>query len=101
RSWFNPDVYKVLSRHGAAICVYHLAGYLSPKEVTTDFLYIRLHGPGRAYEGEYGLPGLGGWAGAIRSWARDQGKDVYCYFDNDEHGYAARDAWRLLQMTAD
>jgi uncharacterized protein YecE (DUF72 family) len=27
-----------------------------------------------------------------------EGLDVYCYFDNDEAGYAAQDALRLQQM---
>jgi uncharacterized protein YecE (DUF72 family) len=29
---------------------------------------------------------------------RAAGKDVYCYFDNDEKGYAPRDALRLQEM---
>ena len=29
---------------------------------------------------------------------RKAGRDVYCYFDNDEKGYAALDARRLIEM---
>jgi hypothetical protein len=43
---------------------------------------------------------LAGWAGAFSSWA-SAGKDVYCFFDNDEAGYAPRDALRLLEMVKD
>jgi uncharacterized protein YecE (DUF72 family) len=30
---------------------------------------------------------FGPWAERISAWAK-QGLDVYCYFDNDENGYA-------------
>jgi uncharacterized protein YecE (DUF72 family) len=96
-SWYEPEVYEALSKHGAAFCIYELGGHLSPKEVTADFVYIRLHGPGDAYRGQYEQRALAGWAGAVSAWAR-QGKRVFCYFDNDEAGYAAQDAMRLQQM---
>jgi uncharacterized protein YecE (DUF72 family) len=97
-SWFAPQVREVLAEAGAAFCIFDLDGRLSPREVTTDFVYIRLHGPDGPYRGSYPDETLAGWAGAISAWSR-QGKDVYCYFDNDEAGYAPRDALRLRVMT--
>jgi uncharacterized protein YecE (DUF72 family) len=97
QSWFLPEVYDLLRRRGAAFCIYHLAGRLSPKEVTADFVYVRLHGPGEAYQGSYGKKTLSGWAGAFTAWDR-QGRDVYCYFDNDQRGYAAGNALALKRM---
>jgi uncharacterized protein YecE (DUF72 family) len=99
-SWFDPRVYEALSRAGAAFCIFELAGLRSPREVTADFVYIRLHGPDGAYQGEYGKNGLAPWAAQFSAWAR-QGRDVYCYFDNDQAGYAARDALLLKQMLGD
>lgn len=96
-SWFCSPVYEALAAHGAACCIYHLNRRTSPKKVTADFVYIRLHGPGQAYQGEYKAKGLSGWAGAVTSW-RERGNDVYSYFDNDQDGYAPRDARRLLDM---
>jgi len=96
-SWFDDDILELLRSHGAAFCVYHLAGRLSPKEVTADFVYVRLHGPGDKYEGSYDQETLSGWAGAFTSWAR-RGLDVYCYFDNDDSGYAAQNAVSLADM---
>jgi len=98
-SWFDPEIYAALAEHGAAFCIFELAGMLSPREVTADFVYLRLHGPGAAYQGEYGRKGLAPWAEAISAWTR-QGKDVYCYFDNDQSGFAPRDARRLQAMLA-
>jgi uncharacterized protein YecE (DUF72 family) len=65
--------------------------------VTADFVYIRLHGPGAGYQGSYSTQTLAGWAGALSSWSR-HGHRVYCYFDNDEAGYAAQNALRLQAM---
>lgn len=96
-SWFNDEVYGILRSHGAAFCIYELDGRKSPTEVTGDLVYIRLHGPDGAYKGSYSTRDLSGWAGAISSWTRS-GKDVYCFFDNDERGYAAQNALELKRM---
>lgn len=96
-SWFDSRTYSILERHGAAFCIYHLAGRLSPKAVTADYVYVRLHGPGDAYQGKYDEEALSQWANAFSAWA-DEGREVYCYFDNDEAGYAAQDAARLQEM---
>ena len=44
-SWFDDEVYGLLTEYGASFCVYDLDGQTSPKEVTADFVYVRLHGP--------------------------------------------------------
>lgn len=97
QSWLNERAYEAMEKHGVAFCIYELAGYISPKEVTADFIYVRLHGPEGAYQGQYDSQILSGWADAFSTWAR-QGKEIYCYFDNDEAGYAAQDALRLKGM---
>jgi uncharacterized protein YecE (DUF72 family) len=96
-SWINDQTYQALAGCGAAFCIYEIAGYLSPKQVTADLVYIRLHGPGDAYQGSYDTQTLAGWAGAISAWAA-QGREVFCYFDNDEAGYAAQNALELQDM---
>ena len=40
---------------------------------------------------------LAGWDSTISAWLKE-GLDVYCYFDNDEAGYAAQDALELARM---
>ncbi|MFO8100968.1 MAG: DUF72 domain-containing protein [Dehalococcoidia bacterium] len=96
-SWFAPEIEDLLSKHGAGFCIYDLAGTQSPQMVTGSLVYLRLHGPGGAYEGSYDDEALSGWAEQIRNWS-SEGRRVYCYFDNDEAGYAARDGLRLLEM---
>jgi len=100
-SWWCDEVYELLRLHHAAFCIFDLGGETSPTEVTVDYVYVRLHGPSeKPYQGRYGAQRLSGWAGAFSRWLA-QGRDVYCYFDNDQHGYAAQDAMRLQQMLAD
>lgn len=96
-SWFDPRVYEMMSEHGAAFCIYELAGKVSPKQVTGDFVYLRLHGPEGAYEGQYDQSVLSNWAEAFLAWAA-QGKEIFCYFDNDQAGYAAQDGLRLKRL---
>jgi len=97
QSWHNPEIYQLLNKHGAAFCIYEFGGVLSPREVTAEFVYIRLHGPEGPYQGSYDTKTLKNWAGAISIWV-NQGKNVYCYFDNDQAGYAAQNALTLNAM---
>jgi uncharacterized protein YecE (DUF72 family) len=99
-SWFDERVYEALDRHGAAFCIYDLAGTESPHVVTGGTAYVRLHGSGAAYEGAYTRQALGAWAGACSAWLRS-GKDVYVYFDNDARGSAPNDALALKGMLED
>ena len=97
QSWLNQRIFSLLAAHNAALCLYEWGGVLSPREVTADFLYVRLHGPGGPYRGSYNRDTLGAWAKFLARWAK-MGKNVYCYFDNDEQGYAAFNARSLQEM---
>ncbi|WP_058557013.1 DUF72 domain-containing protein [Thiohalocapsa sp. ML1] len=98
-SWIDDTTLALLRRHNAAFCIYELDGWRSPAHITSDFVYIRLHGPGAAYQGSYDSAALGHWARAIRAWCA-KGLDVYCYFDNDEAGYAVQNALALRERLA-
>ena len=97
QSWLNKRIYRLLADHNAAFCIYELDGFLSPREVTADLIYVRLHGPGGPYKGNYDSIALAGWAETCANWSA-QGGSIYCYFDNDEKGYAAVNARTLQDM---
>jgi len=99
-TWFDEKIYDLLTKYRAAFCIYDLDQRLSPKKITSDFIYIRLHGPDGAYKGQYDTQDLAGWAGAFSTWKTDV-KEIFCYFDNDQAGYAAQDALRLQKMIED
>jgi uncharacterized protein YecE (DUF72 family) len=96
-TWNTPRIYQLLAEYNAAYCIFDLAGYLSPLEITADFSYIRLHGPGGKYQGSYTQEALETWAQKIRAWNKRLAA-VYVYFDNDDSGYAPQDALRLKSL---
>jgi uncharacterized protein YecE (DUF72 family) len=96
-SWFEDKNYDLLRNYGSSFCVYDLDGKTSPKEITADFAYVRLHGPDGPYRGRYGAQRLAGWASTFSAWRKER-LEIYCYFDNDEAGYAAQDALKLQRM---
>jgi uncharacterized protein YecE (DUF72 family) len=100
-TWLCPEAYAILNEFSAALCIYDLRGFLSPKEVTSDFVYVRLHGPeAAAYRGSYPDSTLRQWRQDILQWQRRK-KSVLVYFDNDEKAYAASDAQKLLRQLQD
>jgi len=97
-TWIKPEIDTLLSQFRAAFCIYELAGYRSPLTVTTDFAYVRLHGPGPGkYQESYSKVRLRRWCDQIEEWAGSL-KAVYFYFDNDQAGFAAQNALALKQM---
>jgi len=95
-SWNTEAVYALLRRYNAAYCIYELAGFMSPLQITADFTYVRLHGPGGKYQGSYSLQALQQWSERIAAW--DKLRAIYIYFDNDQAGYAAQNALQLKRL---
>jgi uncharacterized protein YecE (DUF72 family) len=92
-SWLHDDTFDVLRHHGAALCLHDLIEN-HPILFTTDWTYVRFHGPNATaspYRGAYGPQRLQPWAGLLVD-RLDQGDDVYCYFNNDYDGLAVPDA---------
>ena len=98
-AWFQPEILEALTHQNAALCLYEFAGQEAPLEITADFVYVRLHGPAGPYQGSYGDAALRTWTKRIRAWAA-KGLDVYCYFDNDDRGFAPKNALRLKELLA-
>jgi len=92
-SWLHDDVLDVLRRHGAALCIHDLIAD-HPFELTTDWTYVRFHGPDalrHKYWGLYGPERLAPWAERLAELA-ERVVAAYCYFNNDDSGYAVDDA---------
>ncbi|MCU1391695.1 MAG: hypothetical protein JWM34_123 [Ilumatobacteraceae bacterium] len=92
-SWLHDEVYEVLARHGAALCIHDLIDD-HPFVLTTDWTYVRFHGPDalrQPYRGLYGADRLAPVAARLQHELA-AGHDVYCYFNNDFDGFAAVDA---------
>lgn len=98
-TWHSAECYRILKRHNAAFCIFEIAGFHSPIEITANWTYVRLHGPGGAYQGSYSEETLRTWAERIRSWMEEL-RAAYVYFDNDQAGYAVQNALELNRMVA-
>ena len=99
-TWMTDEVLETLRKYNAAFCIYELAGYHSPIELTADWTYIRLHGPTRfKYQGSYSDAQLASWAERIKEWSRKL-KAIYVYFDNDDRAYAVENALTLKKMVS-
>jgi uncharacterized protein YecE (DUF72 family) len=110
----TPEFFALLRRHGIAWVIADTAGrWPYAEDVTSDFVYIRLHGDKALYKSGYSQPAILRWAERIRQWSggvepsdarriagparprTGQGRDVYVYFDNDIKVHAPFDALAL------
>jgi uncharacterized protein YecE (DUF72 family) len=97
-TWLHDDVYEVLERHRAALCIHDLLEH-HPWLCTTDWTYVRFHGPHARsvkYVGRYGGRRLWRAAERLAEWA-ERGIDAYAYFNNDFGGAAVSDALWLRE----
>jgi uncharacterized protein YecE (DUF72 family) len=98
-SWYEPAVLDLLREHDIALCLSDHADAPAPWEVTASFVYVRGHGPSGRYWGSYSDETLGKWSSDISRW-QQEGRAVYCYFDNDIKSAAPENARRLLDVLA-
>lgn len=98
-SWNVDEVFDILHAHRAGYCVMSGADLPCILIATTDFVYVRLHGPSHdhLYRGYYSDQDLRWWAERIREWTR-AGRDVFAYFNNDGEGNAVRNALTLRTL---
>lgn len=115
-SFVDPAFVALLRRYDVALVVADTAGKWPYREdLTSDFLYLRLHGAEQLYTSGYSDAALERWGERIRAWTngaqpedaqlisnaappRRKARDLYCYFDNDVKVRAPYDARRLLQL---
>jgi uncharacterized protein YecE (DUF72 family) len=99
-SFVSDAAYALLRRHDVATVVADSAGrWPRVFEVTSDLVYVRLHGDRELYASGYSAAVLDEWADRCRGWMAD-GRDVHVYFDNDAKGHAPHDAVALQERLA-
>jgi uncharacterized protein YecE (DUF72 family) len=96
-STFETDEAIQLAReHDIALVIADTAGKWPMFDVvTSDFVYVRLHGADELYVSGYTDEALDRWAAKVSGWL-DRGLDTYVYFDNDAKVRAPYDAMGLI-----
>lgn len=94
-TFIDDKFFNMLRENKIAFCIADSAGrYPYYEAITTDFIYIRLHGSQKLYASDYSDRELIDWADKIKRW----NKRTYVYFDNDFMGYAVKNALRLKEL---
>lgn len=114
-SFMNPDFIEMLRSYNVAV-VFADSGKTSPycEDLTSDFVYLRMHGAALAYKKGYTQPVLKRLIEKIDLWSAGKQpkdaqtvskgkpypgkKDIFVYFDNDVTETSPHDAVRLLKL---
>ena len=111
-SFVTEKFIRLLRRYGVALVVADTVEWPLLVDVTSDFVYCRLHGSEQLYASGYEADALDIWARRVLAWARGEEvtdgrragtrdapkrkrRDVFVYFDNDMKVRAPFDAEQL------
>jgi uncharacterized protein YecE (DUF72 family) len=114
-SFRDPIFIALLRKYGLALVVADTAGkWPLLEDLSSDFVYLRLHGDKELYASGYSDEALNRWATRIRAWSEGRQvpdarlastkaapkrakRDVFVYFDNDVKVHAPYDAATLAR----
>jgi uncharacterized protein YecE (DUF72 family) len=97
KSWINKKVFKLLADSNIAVCMADWPEFNNELPITADFVYIRRHGVIGNHATNYTPEQLKKDAKRIKEYLK-QDKDVYIYFNNDNLGYAPKNAKELSDI---
>ena len=114
-SFCVPEFVALLRKYKVALVVADTAGkWPYVEDLTSDFVYLRLHGDKKLYASGYSDEAIQRWGDRIEAWhkgsqpadahlivkqkaPRSKSRDIFCYFDNDIKVRAPYDARQLLE----
>lgn len=115
-TFLDPAFVRLLKRYNVALVIADTAGKWPYREdLTSDFVYLRLHGAEELYASGYTPKALKHWGERIDAWHHGgqpvdphliaprlkprarKSREVFCYFDNDIKVRAPYDARHLLK----
>ena len=113
-SFRDPAFIGLLRKHGVALVCADTVDWPLLMDVTSDFIYVRLHGSTELYKSAYSRPALKRWAARVAAWRdgrpmmdghfisakppKQRPRDVFLYFDNTDKLQAPRDALSLMRL---
>lgn len=115
KTFMEPSFIELLRTFDVAFVVADSAGrFPYAEDMTSDFVYMRLHGDTELYKSGYTDEALDRWFERMQTWSRGgqpkdakliaespkanpvKERDVYCYFDNTDKLWAPYDARKIL-----
>jgi uncharacterized protein YecE (DUF72 family) len=113
-SFISPEFIALLRRYQVALVCADTVEWPLLMDLTSNFVYCRLHGSEELYASGYDDAALEQWADRIAAWARGKdppgarrvidkpapkraARDVFVYFDNDRKVRAPFDAQNLIR----
>jgi uncharacterized protein YecE (DUF72 family) len=116
-SFVTPKFINMLRAHDVALVCADAVEWPRLMDVTSDFVYCRLHGSEQLYASGYDDKSLDLWAARVAAWARGrepadaryvtkhrgskkQARDVFVYFDDDTKVRAPFDAQGLMKRVS-
>ena len=96
-SWYVSATFELLERFGASFCAHDMQGSRTQRIAVGPAAYVRFHGAAGKYWGRYSDETLLSWTDWLVSQA-NEGRQCWCYFNNDIHGHAIEDARTLKSM---
>ncbi|HVW77131.1 MAG TPA: DUF72 domain-containing protein [Alloacidobacterium sp.] len=117
KSFITPEFVALLRKYQVAMVCADTVEWPRLMDVTSDFIYCRLHGSEVLYASGYSDEALDTWAAWVAAWARGkeapdgerasdvpararEKRDVYVYFDNDAKVRAPFDAKGLIERVS-
>ena len=118
KSFATEEYIDLLRRHNVAMVVADTVDWPRLMDITSDFMYCRLHGSEKLYASGYDDAAIAQWAARVLAWWRGQEvtdgqraspsdgprqpeRDVFVYFDNDLKVRAPFDAQSLSRRIAE
>jgi uncharacterized protein YecE (DUF72 family) len=115
-SFRDPAFIELLRHHDIALVCADTVEWPLLMDLTSDFVYCRLHGSGELYRSGYSTAEIARWAGRIQAWrdgkpmrdgtfiaaaAKAVPREVFVYFDNTDKLKAPHDARALMRCVAE
>lgn len=96
-SWYEQEIFNIFKENGLTLCFHDHSDAPPPLLITSNILYIRMHGPSGSYSGKYSEKEIKTLARKILN-LKGEVNEVYCYFNDDIKGYAIENALLLKEI---
>src|SRR5262249_32267106 len=77
-TWFTPEVYRLLERYNAILCIHDADDHTTPMTLTTDAVYVRLR------RSQYSGQDRTDWQNRLRGWM-ESGIEVFAYIKHQDN----------------